>query len=143
MISLLKIKFDQEAISLLSLFERVTRAHVKDCIMQEGLVIFIVNEHEMGKAVGKSGANVRALEANLRKKVKVIEYSPDLAKFVAHVIAPNQAREIIEEQGIVTIIPKDPHSRGYLIGRNATILRLNESIVKRYFDITEIKVAAA
>jgi uncharacterized protein HemX len=31
-------------------------------------------------------------------------------------------------------------ARGYLIGKNATSLRNTESILKRYFDITELKV---
>ena len=140
MIILLKIKFDAATISYISLFERVTKASVKDCIMADSLIIFIVDENELGKALGKHAANVHALEANLKKKVKVIEYSSDLVKFIEHIIYPIKAQEITEEGGIVTIVPSDSRSRGYLIGRNAQILRQNESIVKRYFEISEIKV---
>lgn len=141
MIKLLKIKFDAAIISYISLFERVTKAQVKDCMIADGLIIFIVEENEMGKALGKHGVNIKSLESNLKKKVKVIEFSPDMIKFIEHIIYPTKAKEIIEDNGKVTIIPSDSRSRGYLIGRNATILRQNESIVKRYFDIGELRVA--
>jgi len=137
---LLKIKFDAATISFISLFERVTRAQVKDCIVGDSLITFIVEENEMGKALGKHGSNIKSLESNLKKKIKVIEYSPDMAKFIQHIIYPTHAKEIREDNGIVTIIPPDSRSRGFLIGRNATILRQNESIVKRYFDIEELRV---
>jgi len=137
---LLKIKFDAATISFISLFERVTKAQVKDCMVGEGIITFIVEENEMGKALGKHGINIKSLESNLKKKVKVIEYSPDLAKFIQHIIYPTPAKEIREDNGIVTIISSDSRSRGFLIGRNATILRQNENIVKRYFDIEEIRV---
>jgi len=38
------------------------------------------------------------------------------------------------------ITPPDTQTRGYLIGREAVNLRGFEEIVKRYFEIKEIKV---
>ena len=139
-IKLEKIKFDSQIIKFLSLFESLTKANVKDCINTENLVIFIVEQNEIAKAIGKNGANVRRIEGMLKKKIKIIEYNTDLTKFVANIIFPIRAKEIRDEEGVVTIVSNDLKSRGFMIGRNATILRSNENILKRYFDVNEIKV---
>ena len=76
----------------------------------------------------------------LKKKVKIVEYSDDLIQFVANVVAPIKVKEIVEEDGIVTITPMDSMSRGLLIGRSAVNLRGFENIVKRFYPIKEIKV---
>lgn len=136
----IKIKFDVELMQVISLFERITQTNAKDCFKQDKRVVFIVNPGMAGKAVGKKGMNIRKLERMLNKKVKIVEYDTDLLAFVKNAIHPIEAKDIKEEGGRVIITPMDSLSRGYLIGREAVNLRAYEEIVKRYFDIKEIKV---
>lgn len=124
----------------ISLFEQSTGARVKDCINDEHHVLFIVHQEDIAKAIGKKGAHVRELERALRKKVRVVAFSEDPRVFVANLIAPSQAQDIQEEEGIITITSADTQSRGYIIGRNAANLRATEAIVQRYYPIKEIKV---
>ena len=135
-----KIKFDINIIKFMNLFESLTHAKVKDCIVEEERIIFIVEENNISKAVGRQGVNVRRLENSLKKKIKIVEHHPELLKFVQNVIYPLKVREIKEEEGVVVITAPDTTTRGYLIGRGAANLRGFESIVKRYFDIKEMKV---
>lgn len=136
-----KIKFDIDAMKIMSMFESMTGAKLKDCINSEDAIIFIVEEGEIGKAIGKKGMNVRRLENSLKKKIKISEYNENIAKFIESLVYPAKVREIKQEEKIVTITAADSQSRGLIIGRAASILRNYESIVKRYFDIEEIKVA--
>jgi hypothetical protein len=55
-------------------------------------------------------------------------------------VYPAKVSEVRQDERIVTITAADTQSRGYIIGRGASILRGHEAIVKRYFDIDEIKV---
>lgn len=135
-----KIKFDVNLMKCMSLFENITKVTPKDCFEQGNRIIFITNEGLAGKAVGKNGKNIKKLEKLLKKKVKIIEYSDDLIKFVQNVINPLKAKEIRKEDNIVIITPINSKTRGYLIGRKAENLRNYEDVVKRYFEIKEIKV---
>lgn len=137
---MIKIKFDVNIMKLISLFESITGTDVKDCIEQGKKIIFIVNEAQISKAIGKRGLNIKKLEKLLNKKVKVIEFSNDLLQFVQNVVFPQKVKEISEEDGIVTINPPDSKTRGMLIGHNAQNLRNTEKIINRYFPIKEIKV---
>lgn len=135
-----KIIFDANIMKFMSLFETITKAGVKDCIDNENQLIFIVYEGQMGKALGKKGANVKNLEKSLKRKIKLVEYNQDMIVFIKNLVAPLKIKEATEDQGIITLIPIDLMTRGMLIGKNASNLRFFESIVKRYFPIKEIKV---
>lgn len=135
-----KIKYDINAMKFISMFESITGADLKDCFEQNDKLIFVVKEGEIGKAIGKKGANTRKLERILRKKIRIIEFDPDLIKFIQNVVFPLKVKEIKMEDDIATIVPPDTQTRGYLIGKGAVNLRNTEAVVKRYFDLKEIKV---
>jgi len=123
------------------MFESITGAGLKDCFIQNEKIIFIVKEGEIARALGKRGMNIKKLEKLLNKKIKIIEFSTDILKFVKNVVHPLQIKEIHEKEGVVAVVPPDTKTRGYLIGHGGTSLRNTESIVKRYYpEIKEIKV---
>ncbi|MBW2977214.1 NusA-like transcription termination signal-binding factor [Candidatus Woesearchaeota archaeon] len=135
-----KIKYDVNTMKFISLFESITGAALKDCFEQNSRLIFVVKQGEIGKAIGKRGLNIKKLERVLRKKIKIIEFNPELLQFVQNIVFPSKVKEIKQEDSTVIITPPDSETRGYLIGKSAVNLRNTEEIVKRYFDITEIKV---
>lgn len=135
----MRIKYNQVVMKYMSLFDTITKASLKDCIVDHA-VIFVVNEGEISKAIGKQGINVRKIENIIQKRVKIVEYSLDIASFIKNLIYPLTVKEVTEENGIITLVPSDSKTRGMLIGRGAMHLRSYETVVKRYFPINEIKV---
>lgn len=135
-----KIKYDFNLIKFISMFESLTKASVKDCFMQGEKLVFIIKENQIGRALGKGGSNIKRLENTFKKKIKIAEFNPDLLQFIKNLVYPLQVKDIKEEEEVVIITPPDSKTRGYLIGRAAVNLRNTEDIVKRYFDIKEIKV---
>ena len=125
---------------LMALFESMSGAKVKDCIENDKL-IFIVEENEMGKAIGKNGANIKRIENVLKKKIRLVEFSDDIVQFVRNLIYPAEALDIKKDDAIVTIYGKDTSARAMLIGRERQNIKSINSIAKRYFGIDEIKVA--
>lgn len=134
-----KIKYDINLMKFMQLFESITHAKLKDCIASEQL-IFIVEENEIGKAIGRGGSNVRRLEGLLKKKIKIAEFNPDIKQFIRNFVLPLQVKDINEEDNIITITGPDTKTKGLLIGRDARNLNLLKEIVKRYFEIEDIKV---
>lgn len=133
-----KIKYDSDLMKLINFFESITRAKVKDCIANERL-IFIVEENEIGKAIGKNGIYIKMMEKKLKRKIKLVEFSNDVLQFVKNMIYPIEA--MIEQDGaIIKIHGKDTGTKAMLIGRGHHSINHLTGIVKRYFDIEDIKV---
>ncbi len=133
-------KYDTRLLNLISFFERATHAEVKDCIENEERLIFIVMPLNLRKALGKDGSNIKRLNQEMHKKIKVVEYSDNIKEFIRSLIMPLKVDDITQEGKIITLKSNDRRTKGLLIGRNARNLRQYEDIVKRYFDIDEIKV---
>jgi transcription termination/antitermination protein NusA len=136
----IKVKYDSDIIKLITLFESMTGAKVKDCISGEKLT-FIVEENNMGRAIGRNGSNIKRLENALKKKIKLAEFSGDSAQFVRNLVYPADVAETKNENGIITVRCRDSNTRAMLIGRNRQNISGLNGIVKRFFDIKEVKIA--
>ncbi|MBI2558994.1 NusA-like transcription termination signal-binding factor [Candidatus Woesearchaeota archaeon] len=134
-----KIKYSADLIKLMTFFESMTGAKVRDCISNEKL-LFIVEESEMGKAIGRNGANIKRMESAIKRKIKLVEFSNDVLRFVGNMIYPAEVLDIKSEEGVITIQGKNTSAKAMLIGRERQNLNHLADIVKRYFDIKEIKV---
>lgn len=135
------MKLTIETINQINFFENMTGAKVKDCVSEEGKLIFIVEEASLGRAIGKQGSNIKKASAVMKKEVQVVAYSDDVAKFTYNLIYPNKIDDIKLENGILNIFTKDNITKGKIFGRGRENLKRIEEIVKRYFtDVKEIRV---
>jgi len=123
----------------MSIFESLTGAKLKDCILNEK-VTFIVQAGEMGKAIGKKGSNIRRIEGVLKKKIRVIEFNEDVSKFVYNLLYPLKVKEVKEEDNVVNIYAEERKTKGMIIGRDRGRINSINDIVKRYFEISDVKV---
>lgn len=135
-----RIKFDSDSMKLITFFESMTGAKVKDCIDNEKL-IFIMDENEMGKAIGRNGVNVKRMESALKRKIKLVEFSSDVLQFVRNIVYPIDVLDVKQEEGRITIYGKDTGTKAMLIGRERQNINHIGGIVKRYFNVKGIRVA--
>ena len=134
-----KIKYDINLMKYISLFESLTGAKLKDCVAND-VIMFIVRENEMGKAIGKKGVNIRRIEGLLKKKIKLVEFNENVLQFIENLIKPIKAKEITNEDDVINIYADDTKTKGMLIGRDRNKINSINEIVKRYFKV-EVKVA--
>jgi len=125
---------------LSSLMERITKAKVKDCFTdEEGSIFFVVAPGEIGKAIGKGASNIKRLQQELQRKIRIIEYNDNVVEFVKNIIYPLHVQSITEEQGVIIIKETNKKAKSLLIGRQGRNLKLIDRAVKRFFQ-HEIKV---
>lgn len=134
-----RIRYDSDLMKLIAFFESMTGAKVKDCISNEKLV-FIMEEGEMGKAIGRNGVNIKRMENAVKRKVKLVEFSSNVLQFVKNVIYPAEVLGVDIEGNVVAIRGKDANAKAMIIGREHQNINHVSDIVKRYFDIKEIRV---
>jgi N utilization substance protein A len=140
------IKITCDEMRSIALFESVSGASVKDCIIDEGQerAIFIVNQGQVGVAIGKGGRNIHTLERMTGKKHEIIEYSEDPVQFIKNALKPAAVREVRitermdgKKMAVVTVNPKD---KGVAIGKNGKNAERLRFLAKRYFDIQNVSI---
>jgi N utilization substance protein A len=136
-----KIIFDTDLLKIMALFENVTHSKLKDSFFDREKLVFLVDDGELEKALGKNKTNVVKLEKMLNRKIKIVEFSPDRMTFIKNYLAPLKVVDIKEEEGdLITITGPDTKTKGLMIGIKAQNLRNLEKITGKYFPIKEIKV---
>lgn len=134
------MKLTLDSINNINLFENLTGAKVKDCLQEEGKLVFLVEEGNIKRAIGKNGSNVERVKKILKKDIKIVAFSNDVCKFVSNLIYPNKADEIKLDGKIVFITVADTVTKGRIFGRSRENLKRINDLVKNYFNVEEVKI---
>lgn len=140
------IKFTSHEMRYIALFESITGATVKDCIIDDDLnrIIFVVKGGDVGAAIGRKGKNIRLLEKMTGKKHEIIEHSEDPVEFIKNALKPARVKEIrITERPdgkTIAVVSVNPRDKGVAIGKNGRNAERTRFLVKRYFQIQNVSI---
>jgi len=138
------IKLSEEQIRFISLFENITGAVARDCIIDDESerIIFIVKPGNIGLAIGKAGINIKRVREFLHKAIDVVEFADTELKFVENTLSPARIKTVtIQEKrdgrriAMVTVDSKD---RGIAIGKNGRNVARARLLAKRHYDIDDV-----
>jgi len=140
------IRFTGTEMRYIALFESITGATVKDCILDEDVnrIIFVVKEGEVGVAIGRKGKNIHLLEKMTGKKHEIIEHSESPSQFIKNALRPARVMEIrITERPdgkSIAVVSVNPRDKGVAIGKNGKNAERIRFLAKRYFQIQNVSI---
>lgn len=143
-----EIKLTSEELSMLSMFQGMTGAMARDCIIDDKMnrVIFVVAKGQMGLAIGKDGASVKKIERALRRPVEVVEWADDVEGIIRSSLGSKYVQEIRMAErmdgtkGVVVVV--DYRKKGAALGiggKNAEKVRL---LLRRYHGIGSVQITS-
>jgi len=140
------IRLTSKEMRYIALFESITGATAKDCIVDDELnrIIFIVKEGDIGVAIGRGGKNIHLLERMTGKKHEIIEHSDNPVQFIKNALKPARVNEIrITERPdgrSIAVVAVNPRDKGVAIGKNGRNAERIRFLAKRYFQIQNVSI---
>ena len=137
------VTLDTETIRLVTLFENLTGAGVKDCLVdkENGVIYFVMNEGDVGKAIGKNGSVIKRTENLIKKYIKVFEFSNDLERFVKNLIPRITSVKLKAENGKnIVDVWVDKNDKAIVIGRDGKNLKVYKELLERNHNVNGIVV---
>lgn len=144
----MEIKLNSDELRLMSLFQSVTSATARDCIVDEKMdrVIFVVNKGQMGLAIGKGGSMIKQMQNVVAKKIELVEFSDDAAEFIRNMLNADMVNDVRisdrsdgTKQAVVTV---DQRKKGAVVGREGRNAEKARLLAKRYFQITNVQIVS-
>ncbi|ALL00489.1 NusA family KH domain protein, archaeal [Pyrodictium delaneyi] len=142
---MVNIRLTAEEMRYMALLQDLTGAIARDCIVdsENNRVIFLVRPGDAGKAIGRRGANINRLRRLLGKEIEVVEFADDLESLVKNLFAPARilSVRVAQRNGRkILYVTVDPSDKGRAIGKGGRKVSVARIVLKRYYDIDEIKI---
>jgi N utilization substance protein A len=140
-----EIKLTPEQLRYIALFQDITGATVKDCIVDDenNRLIFVVKRGDLGLAIGRKGMNLKKLRKILGKDIEIVEDGETIEELAANSVAPARVRgvKLVEMPGKkIVYISVEPQDKGIAIGKNGKNAARAKLVLKRYYDITGVVI---
>ncbi|MBS1262961.1 MAG: hypothetical protein MAG715_00126 [Methanonatronarchaeales archaeon] len=137
------MKLDSECMRNIALLESLTGAGARDCIVDDesGTTVFVVNEGEMGLAIGRNGKNIRKVERNLGSSVELVEYSEDPETFVRNALKPAEVSSVTLEEagdGLLARVDVEDEHRGVAIGKEGKNIDKAKALGERHHKVKDV-----
>jgi N utilization substance protein A len=135
--------FDTNTIRIMTLFENMTHTTVKDCLIDKNTntVYFVIDEGEIGIAIGKNGSSVKHAEQVIGKTIKLFEFSKDLVTFVKKIVPQATSIKVRNMDNRITVeIHVDKKNRPIVIGRSGRNLKLYKELLKRSHKVDDLTI---
>jgi N utilization substance protein A len=132
------VKLTNDEIKCISLFQQLTGASVRDCVLDKDSIVFIVSEGEVGKAVGKGGSAIMRARNVFKKRIEVVEHADEPERFVRNIFSAVEIKNLKiegEEGRRIVQINVNPEDRGAAIGRNGERIKMARMLMQRYFNM--------
>lgn len=133
------LKLSNEDLQLLSALDSRTGARAVDVLNGEASIVFLLEKGELGKAIGKGGANLERLRGVFGKNVEFVEYSPELGEFVKNLFKPVEVLGV-DKDGSEVAVKVENAKRGLAIGRGGEKIKRAKALLKKYFGVSDVKL---
>lgn len=139
------IKLGGNEIRFISLFESITGAVARDCIIDEERIIFIVKQGNIGLAIGKKGINIKRVRDFLRKPIEVVEFAQSPEDFIKNTLAPARIKLITvterRDGKKVAMVTVNDQDRGIAIGKNGKNVARARLLARRHYNIEDVIIS--
>lgn len=143
-----EIKLSSDQLSLISMFQGMTGATARDCVVDDRMnrVIFVVAKGQMGLAIGKEGVSVKKIERALRRPVEVVEWSDDVEGLLKNALGAKHVLEVRVREGLdgtkEVVVVVDPRKKGAVVGMGGKNAEKARMLARRYFDVGTVQITS-
>ena len=135
------MKLSNKEILFINALQDIVGVNARDCLIEEKRLSFIVNENDMGKAIGKNGERIKKLGEKANKQIELYAFTKKPEEFIKKAFAKIKFNEITitkNEKKIMQIVC-DLENKMKLL-RNPLKFKRVKKIMQRNFEIEDVKV---
>ena len=140
-----EITFSNETVQYINMASKYSKANIKDCLVEDDRIIFVVEKGQLGIAIGSKAKNLEKLRTLFKKNIKFVEFDDDRERFIRNLCKPYQISNIItegdENSSIVRVrIEVNPRDKSKLIGKGGRNINMIRKLAQRHHPIKDVQI---
>ena len=138
-----EITLSNETVQYINLASMQTGASIRDCVVEEDRVVFVVEKGHLGIAIGSKAKNLEKLRSLFKKSVKFVEFDEDKVRFVSNLCKPYELTKVSLEgsdDASVVRIEVNPRDKSKLIGKGGRNINMIRKMVQRHYPIKDVQI---
>jgi transcription antitermination factor NusA-like protein len=133
---------NMQTMRYINLLDRASRVKTRKCFSYNNAIFFAVPKKLVARAIGPNASNIKSLQENIGKKIKIIKEAEDVGeaqRFIEDIISPTKFKSLEVKDGMMIVTAGGVQSKAALLGRNKRRLIEMQQIIKDTFGL-EFKV---
>jgi transcription antitermination factor NusA-like protein len=122
----------------INLLDRTSQVKTRKCFVYNNVILFAVPKIFVSKAIGHDAINVRRIQENLGKKIRIIQEADgfhDTQRFIEDVVSPVKFKSLEVKDNELIISSGGTQTKAALLGRNKRRYDELKKIVEDTFNL--------
>ena len=136
------MKLTSDEIFFINTLESVSSVQALDCLITKNVISFLVRKKDVGTAIGKNAANIKALGKKTRKYIEILEQCKEPESFVRKALYKIRAKSVngAEENGKkIIVVTLDSENKKKLLNNVGRLKRVR-ALAERNYKVDDIKI---
>jgi N utilization substance protein A len=138
-----EITLSNETVQFINMASKYSGASIRDCVVEDDRVVFVVDKGYLGIAIGSKAKNLEKLRSLFKKSVKFVEFDEDKVRFVQNLCKPYEVTKITVEgadDASIVRIQVNPQDKSKLIGKGGRNINMIRKIAQRHHPIKDVQI---
>ena len=137
------MKLERDAILYINELENLTKVQARDCIIKDKTITYVIDDNQVGKAIGKNGNIIKQLSKNFAKKIEIVPFFEKPEEFIKNYLKEGEISKVDfskdENDKSVIVIVLTREGKRKILG-NSMKLKKARDILQRSYNINGIKI---
>src|SRR3989344_8056108 len=129
---------DMQAMRYINILDKVSHVKTRKCFVHNNTIFFAVNRSFISKAIGPSAINIKGVQEQIGRKVRIIRESEgidDAKRFIDDVVSPVKTKSLEVKDECIVITAGNNQTKASLIGRNKRRYEELRKIIRDVFNM--------
>ncbi len=138
-----EITLSNETVQFINMASKYSGASIRDCVVEDDRVVFVVDKGQLGVAIGSKAKNIEKLRSLFKKSVKFVEFDEDKTRFVQNLCKPYKVTKVTVEgtdDASVIRIQVNPQDKSKLIGKGGRNINMIRKMAQRHHPIKDVQI---
>jgi N utilization substance protein A len=139
-----EITLSNETVQLINLASKHSGALIRDCVVEDDRIIFVVENGQLGIAIGSKAKNLEKLRQLFKKNIKFVEFDQDQKQFIHNLCKPYQIKNVTvdgDENARIVRIMVNPRDKSKLIGKDGRNINMIRKLAQRHHPIKDVQIS--